>query len=72
LPCVSSERAGVWAVAKPQHQAVQLSTVTSSETGAARGVEPVGSRSGHPDSSSLLAGSNTGVPKGWLAKICGF
>lgn len=53
----------------PQHQTVQPSTVISSVTGVVGGVEPVMSCSGRPDSSSLLAGNNTTVPKGWLAKI---
>lgn len=68
LLCISTERAEVWMVAKPKHQTVQPSTVISSETGVARGVEPVMSCSGHPDSSSLLAGNNTSIPKGMASK----
>lgn len=69
---IGTEGAEVWMVAKPQHQTVRHSAIISSETGVARGTEPVMSCSGHPDSLSLLAGNNTSVPTGWLAKTSVF
>lgn len=58
-----------WSLAKPQRPDVQPSPVISSATGVVGGIQPVMSWSGHPDSSWLLAGNNTTVPKGWQTKI---